>query len=113
MFYKYIKNDFNPLKRKEIYFNEWIGETIKKYSDFKNGEKVTFVDKRTLKKYNITPKYDKIGEFIIINVKNNKCDLKNNLETIKSVDIKFLSKKGISNYALRLELEELREGTFE
>lgn len=113
MFYKYIKNDLNPLKRKEIYFNEWIGETIKKYSDFKTGEKVTFVDKRTLKKYNITPEYDKIGEFIIINVKNNKCDLKNNLETIKSVDVKFLSKKGISNYALRLELEELREGTFE
>lgn len=112
-FYKYIKTDLIPLKRKEIHFNEWLGETIKKYNDFKIGCKVTFVCSTTLRKYNIQSDYNKIGEYTVVNVKGNKCDIKNNLEIIENVDTKFLSKKGISNYALRLELEELREGTFE
>lgn len=91
-FYKYLPKDSIFLKRKDNKFKEWLQAITQKYT-INKGDIVKFADKRTLDKYNI--KYDKyLKGYFIISDKGIK------------VNSLLLTKKGISNYALRLELDE-------
>lgn len=106
-FFKIIYKSEFKLERKYINFINWIKAILNKYK-FNINDKVTFVDKRTLNKYNID--YSNYilhkNTFKIIDLyPNNFCKLDNN----EVIPINLLSKAGISNYALRLELDEFGE----
>lgn len=93
--------DFSPLIRKCIKFNEWLVVTKNKYT-FQVGDTVTAVDKRTLKNYNIPNINFKINKDKIVSLEGNLAKLQSGV-TCHTI---YLSKMGISNMALRLELGE-------
>lgn len=93
------------LKRKRNNYIMWAQNIILKYT-FKEKDIVKFVDKRTLAHYNIkSPIYLK-ESFTILKINNKNCLLDNGM----TVNVNLLSKEGISNYALRLKLDEFGEG---
>lgn len=94
-FYKYLPYDLFFLQRKKVNFESWLKETILKY-EIKEGDIVNFVDKRTAEKYNIQGLlYLPTKKFIV--------DKRGTINT----NSLLLSKKGISNFPLRLELVEI------
>lgn len=104
-FWKILPKDLFCLKRKRLHFVEWLVETQNKYK-IKLYDEVKFVDKRTLQKYNSEYlNFYKKGTFKVCQVKHRKVLLNDN-EWYPTI---ILSKKGISNYALRLELDKFGE----
>jgi len=93
------------LKRKRDNHLIWLRDTILKYT-FNEGDIVKFVDKRTLAKYNIKSSINLKGSFTILKINNKECLLDNGM----TINVNLLSKEGISNYALRLKLDEFGEG---
>lgn len=94
-FYKLLPSDCFFLKRKRDNFENWLNETISKY-EINQGDLVNFIDTRTSKKYNLPkPLFNYNKKFIV----DNEGDIK--------VNSLLLSKKGISNFPLRLELVEI------
>lgn len=94
-FYKILPLDCFFLRRKRIKFKSWLNEIISKY-EIKEGDIVNFIDDRTAKKYSLSkPLYHYSKKYIVDKSGNIKC---NSL---------LLSKKGISNFPLRLELVEI------
>lgn len=100
-FLKFLPKDGYFLKRKRENYLEWLKEVNSKYS-FNKGDIVKFADKRTLDKYGIDCAKLRKGEFLVIATEESYCELENGMKVNKLL----LTKKGISNYALRLELEE-------
>ena len=82
----------------------WLEDIISKYQ-FNIGDSVKFVDKRTLNKYKVSFGTLMKGNFSVIDVNNEFCTLNNGVKVNKLL----LSKEGIKNYALRLELDEFGE----
>lgn len=102
-FMKYLPNDSFFLRRKYNTYLSWLNATIEKYQ-FNKNDIVSCVDIRTLVKYKqlVPENYKTFKNVEIINIVNDIAFLKNDIK----IDVKYLSKSGISNYALRLELEE-------
>lgn len=103
-FLKILPKDSFYLSRKRKTYLEWLSDVISKYN-FNIGDKVKFVDKRTLNKYKVS--FEKLfsGTFTIVEIENEFCLLNNGIKVNKLL----LSKEGIKNYALRLELDEFGE----
>lgn len=113
-FMNILPTDCFRIFRKQNSFSNWLKETMDKYSSFYVGDEVTFVGGVTLKKYNLSDKYKvKTTKRFIIDKRYEKTvDISNSEKCYKNVPIILLSKKGVSNYALRLELGELLEGHY-
>ena len=106
-FFKIINTTDYKLKRKYVNYLEWLEATKLKYS-FNVGDTVKFVDPRTLEKYGVDYSNYKLekGSFKIKEILPKKyCKL----DSGDIVPINLLTKQGISNYALRLELDEFGE----
>lgn len=103
-FLKILPKDTFYLTRKRKNYLEWLRDIISKYN-FNVGDSVKFIDKRTLNKYKVS--FSKLfeGNFTVIEVENEFCILNNGMKVNKLL----LSKEGIKNYALRLELDEFGE----
>jgi hypothetical protein len=104
-FYKWLPKDSFSLVRKHENYVQWLAATISKYT-LKITDRVTFTSETTMRKYNLPKMYIK-GTFEIINTNGKQVQL-NNGNWYPSI---ILTKEGISNYALRLELEEIGETT--
>lgn len=103
-FLKILPIDCFYLPRKRKNYLNWLEDIISKYQ-FNIGDSVKFVDKRTLNKYKVSFGTLMKGNFSVIDVDNEFCTLNNGVKVNKLL----LSKEGIKNYALRLELDEFGE----
>lgn len=103
-FLKILPKDSFYLTRKRKVYLKWFKDITSKYQ-FNVGDSVKFIDKRVLNKYKASFNTLLKGNFTVVNVDNEFCTLNNGVVVNKLL----LSKEGIKNYALRLELDEFGE----
>lgn len=103
-FLKILPTDSFYLARKRKNYLEWLKDITAKYQ-FNIGDNVKFLDKRTLNKYKVSFGTLFKGNFQVVDIDNEFCVLNSGLKVNKLL----LTKEGIKNYALRLELDEFGE----
>lgn len=99
--YKLLPKDIG-LNRKITHFEEWLNATKEKYT-FNKRDQVKFIVKRTSQKYNLDVPYAK-GTWEILHLDKTHATIEFKKIKLYNIPLIALTKQGMSNMALRLEL---------